>query len=246
MKFCKILKKQIEQTLPDWRDQFLSYKNLKKQLKIMCPKDAITPPRLDRDQVNHFRFLLELEIDKFNYFFLNKEEEYVIIWKELQDRVGRAIDSDTVDFMSLGREIVDLHGEMVLLENYSALNYTGLVKILKKHDKRTGALLRLPFIQEVFNQPFFETDVLNNLVKECEVILSIIFTNDWPSCQCPSTISEDIEKDECGSATTSLAEIENMENKFIRLTLSALHTLEEIRGRSSTQSIFSLSDHLHN
>lgn len=26
----------------------------------------------------------------------------------------------------LGRDIVDLHGEMVLLENYSALNYTGI------------------------------------------------------------------------------------------------------------------------
>lgn len=29
------------------------------------------------------------------------------------------------ELMSVGREIVDLHGEMVLLENYSALNYTG-------------------------------------------------------------------------------------------------------------------------
>lgn len=27
--------------------------------------------------------------------------------------------------MRVRKEIVDLHGEMVLLENYSALNYTG-------------------------------------------------------------------------------------------------------------------------
>ncbi|XP_027356897.1 SPX domain-containing protein 1-like [Abrus precatorius] len=133
MKFWKILKSQIEQTLPEWRDQFLSYKNLKKQLKVMCPKDALTPPRLDADEINHFLHLLELEIDKFNAFFVDKEEEYIIKWKELQDRVAKVMDSN-VELMSLGREIVDFHGEMVLLENYSALNYTGLVKIIKKYD----------------------------------------------------------------------------------------------------------------
>lgn len=127
----------------------------------------------------------------------------------------------------------------------------GLVKIIKKYDKRTGALLRLPFIQEVLNQPFFKIDVLNKLVKECEVILSILFTNDW------SSISEDFEEDECGSMTGNenketlmhvpkeLDEIENMENTFTKLTLSALRSLEEIRGRSSTVSIFSLPP-LHN
>lgn len=29
------------------------------------------------------------------------------------------------EVMRVRKEIVDLHGEMVLLENYSALNYTG-------------------------------------------------------------------------------------------------------------------------
>lgn len=81
MKFWKILKRQIEQTLPEWRDKFLSYKNLKKQLKIMCPKDASTPPKLDAHQVHHFLCLLQVDIDKFNTFFVNKEEEYIIKWK---------------------------------------------------------------------------------------------------------------------------------------------------------------------
>lgn len=45
--------------------------------------------------------------------------------QELQDRVARAIGSN-LELMSLGRGIVDFHGEMVLLENYTALNYTGM------------------------------------------------------------------------------------------------------------------------
>jgi hypothetical protein len=44
--------------------------------------------------------------------------------QELQDKVAWAKSSD-MELMTVGREIVDFHGEMVLLENYSALNYTG-------------------------------------------------------------------------------------------------------------------------
>jgi hypothetical protein len=45
----------------------------------------------------------------------------------LQDTVDRAMDYSDMELMSLGREIVDFHGEMVLLMNYSALNYTGII-----------------------------------------------------------------------------------------------------------------------
>jgi hypothetical protein len=48
----------------------------------------------------------------------------------------------------------------------------GLVKILKKYDKRTGALIRLPYIQNVLLQPFFNTELLYQLVEECEAMLN--------------------------------------------------------------------------
>lgn len=57
----------------------------------------------------------------------------------------------------------------------------GLVKILKKYDKRTGALIRLPVTQNVLEEPFFNTDVLNKLVKECETMLSSLFSQNEPS-----------------------------------------------------------------
>lgn len=47
-----------------------------------------------------------------------------LIQQVLQDRVGEAR-SLNGNLIKVGREIVDFHGEMVLLENYSALNYTG-------------------------------------------------------------------------------------------------------------------------
>ena len=44
--------------------------------------------------------------------------------QELQDRVAKVKDRNE-EMMKIRKEIVDFHGEMVLLENYSALNYTG-------------------------------------------------------------------------------------------------------------------------
>ncbi|GAU23168.1 hypothetical protein TSUD_306160 [Trifolium subterraneum] len=192
----------------------------------MCPKDAHTTAKLEAYQVNHFLYLLAVEIEKFNTFFVNKEEEYIIKWKLLQDRVDRAMDYSDVELMSLGREIVDFHGEMVLLMNYS------LVKIIKKHDKRTGALLRLPFIQEVLNQPFFETDVLNSLVKECEVILNIFFTNnDEPSYPSTST-SEGNEEDGSGS---NVIEDENKE-KLMQLVYAEILQKQEVKTKRSGEA----------
>lgn len=171
----------IEQTLPEWKDKFLSYKDLKKQLKLIYPnkRQRVDDDGINRKEINDFVVLLEEEIEKFNSFFIEKEEDYIIQLKVLRDSIAEIRSSE--ELMRVGRDLVDLHGQMVLLENYSALNYIGLVKILKKYDKRTGALIRLPVIQKVLEEPFFKTDVLNKLVKECETMLSSLFSQNEPS-----------------------------------------------------------------
>ncbi|KAG5559443.1 hypothetical protein RHGRI_009095 [Rhododendron griersonianum] len=165
--------------------------------------------------------------------------------QDLQDRVAKAKDSS--EEINIRKEIVDFHGEMVLLENYSALNYTGLVKILKKYDKRTGALIRSPYIQKVLQQPFFTTDLLFKLVKECEVLLDRLFPINEP----PTSTDQLDVGDETSTSTTTendgllrgpkeLAEIEYMESLYMKSTISALRALKEIRSKSSTVSSFSL------
>ncbi|AEC07871.1 unnamed protein product [Arabidopsis thaliana] len=262
MKFGKSLSNQIEETLPEWRDKFLSYKELKKKLKLMEPRSVENRPnkrsRSDSNSVDtdptvgmtkeelDFISLLEDELEKFNSFFVEQEEEYIIRLKELKDQVAKAKNSNE-EMINIKKEIVDFHGEMVLLMNYSALNYTGLAKILKKYDKRTGALIRLPFIQKVLQEPFFTTDLLNTFVKECEAMLDRLF---------PSNKSRNL--DEEGEPTTSgmvktgtddsellrvpkeLSEIEYMESLYMKSTVSALKVLKEIRSGSSTVSVFSL------
>ncbi|KAL3330145.1 hypothetical protein AABB24_034150 [Solanum stoloniferum] len=245
MKFWKILKSHIEETLPEWQDKFLCYKDLKKELKLIYPQDVagdrpIKRQRLNNDEVtkevNDFVKLLEEEIDKFNSFFVEKEEDYIIHLKVLKERVAERRKSNE-EVNRLGRDIVDLHGEMVLLENYSALNYTGVVKILKKYDKLSGELLRLPFIQKVLAEPFFETEVLNKLVKECDTLLSLLYQTE-PLKVAGAGAGSGGER--TVKVPQELAEIKNMENMYLRLTYSALKVLQEMRSRSSTVSMFSL------
>lgn len=248
MKFSKILGKLLDEIFPDWRDRFLAYKLLKKQLNLFYPKagagandgdEPLAKRRKISDSndtaddgdsaagaenseeareskaVDDFVRLLQDEIEKFNEFFVQKEEDFVIAWKELQDRIARARDSNE-DLTEAGRNLVDLHGEMVLLEIYSVLNYTGLVKITKKHDKRSGSLIRLPFIQGVLQEPFFSTEVVKQLVEECAMTLEHIFSN------------------------RELVEIEHLESTYVKLASLALQVLEEIRSGSSTVGPHSL------
>lgn len=79
MKFGKRLKQQIEQSLPDWRDKYLSYKELKKLVKLIssAPATLRRSPELGKAAAE-FMYLLNNEIEKFNAFFMEQEEDFVI------------------------------------------------------------------------------------------------------------------------------------------------------------------------
>ncbi len=47
MKFGKRLQSQIQETIPEWRDKFLSYKQLKKRLKLIAAPDCFTEAAFD-------------------------------------------------------------------------------------------------------------------------------------------------------------------------------------------------------
>lgn len=77
MKFGKRLKQQVEETFPEWRDKFLSYKHLKKLIGF------ITSSGFGKAGEAEFVCLLNNEVDKFNSFFMEKEEDFIIRHKVL-------------------------------------------------------------------------------------------------------------------------------------------------------------------
>jgi len=196
------------------------------------PAAAAASPSSSRAAEADFLTLLDAEIDKFNAFFLEREEEFVIRQRELQERIHRAsadAAASEATIARIQREVVDFHGEMVLLLNYSSVNYTGLAKILKKFDKRTGGVfgLRLPVIAGVLRQPFFTTDLISELVRDCEAMMEAVFP---PAAV--SAASRDLHERRHAVAVA--------EQSIFRNTVAALLTMQEVRSGSSTVGHFSL------
>lgn len=84
MKFGKEFRIHLEETLPDWRDKYLSYKPLKKLLKNIPPSAADNnnnnpPPDGPLLELQDwFVGILNVELDKFNDFYVDKEEDFII------------------------------------------------------------------------------------------------------------------------------------------------------------------------
>ena len=79
MKFGKRLKQQIQESLPGWRDKFLSYKVLKKLVKLISSTPPMTSGSIEFGKAEaEFVYLLNNEIEKFNNFFSEQEEDFVI------------------------------------------------------------------------------------------------------------------------------------------------------------------------
>uniref|UniRef100_J3MMY2 SPX domain-containing protein n=1 Tax=Oryza brachyantha TaxID=4533 RepID=J3MMY2_ORYBR len=78
MKFGKLLKRQIEQSLPEWRDKFVSYKELKRIVSSISG----CPPSPAEEAM--FVAALDADIDKIDSFFLEQEEEFVIRHRDVR------------------------------------------------------------------------------------------------------------------------------------------------------------------
>eukprot|EP00197_Chlamydomonas_leiostraca_P012027 CAMPEP_0202861658 /NCGR_PEP_ID=MMETSP1391-20130828/2984_1 /ASSEMBLY_ACC=CAM_ASM_000867 /TAXON_ID=1034604 /ORGANISM="Chlamydomonas leiostraca, Strain SAG 11-49" /LENGTH=294 /DNA_ID=CAMNT_0049541079 /DNA_START=169 /DNA_END=1049 /DNA_ORIENTATION=+ len=160
------------------------------------PQQPPAPPMHQPLSADEARFIATLneEVQKFNTFFEDAEEDAVIMLQALSDELQAWITanngssaagaSSTGDgaaaaaapeaharLQRLQARIVELHGQCVLHLHWSLLNYGAIAKILKKHDKRTGIMLRAPYLANVLAQPFNSTSIMSRLVKAAEELL---------------------------------------------------------------------------
>lgn len=63
------------------------------------------------------------------------------------------------DKIKMYQTLIDFHGDLLMLMHWSMLAYTGLVKILKKHHKLTGARLHAPELEHLLSNPFCSVEV---------------------------------------------------------------------------------------
>lgn len=140
--------------------------------------------------------------------------------QELQEAIKKAAEA-AAEVAGIRREIVDFHGEMVLLLSYSSINYIGVGKILKKHDKRTGGALAAPVAEAVRERRhFFKTETVSRMVRECEAMMAEAAV--LPAEAAPEALAA------------------AAEHGIFRNTVAALLTMEDVRRGSSTHGRHSL------
>ncbi|KAG6741764.1 hypothetical protein POTOM_055043 [Populus tomentosa] len=176
--------------------------------------------------------------------------------KELKERIESLKENSSKDgvftsesefseeMMDIRKDLVTIHGEMVLLKNYSSLNFAGLVKILKKYDKRTGGLLRLPFTQLALHQPFFTTEPLTRLVHECEDNLELLFPLEAEVVESTNIVQDQSNPSLNNTTSISPGPPTTLGEETIDIYRSTLAAMKAIRGlqkASSTSNPLSFS-----
>lgn len=96
-------------------------------------------------------------LNQLNDVYIEKEETSVIRVERLESELATASTPEQLN--ELHKQFVDFHGEVLLLVHWSILAYTATVKILKKHHKRTGLLVKAPQLGNLLSQPFCSTEV---------------------------------------------------------------------------------------
>ncbi|CCD23965.1 Vtc4p NDAI_0C03050 [Naumovozyma dairenensis CBS 421] len=166
MKFGETLRKSL---IRQYSYYYIAYDDLKKELEYNLEANN---DEWSQDLETSFLEALEIELDKVYSFCKVKHGEVVRRVKEVQQQVQhtvRQIDSNNppteLDFEILEEELSDVIADVYDLAKFSRLNYTGFQKIIKKHDKKTGFILKPIFQVRLNAKPFFKEDYDDLVVK---------------------------------------------------------------------------------
>mmetsp|Transcript_7734 Transcript_7734/g.21173 ORF Transcript_7734/g.21173 Transcript_7734/m.21173 type:complete len:223 (+) Transcript_7734:101-769(+) len=178
MKFGKMMRATVQSRMPSWEAYVLDYKGLKQLLnQLVDEHDAKAAQAVDEemmmddDPLGVFTERLDTEVEKINDFYMDRIEEGVIILHAMTQNVealAAANVSDTAQVAALQRALVSYHFNLLMLQNYVALNFTGVVKILKKLDKKFSSDHRKVYLASIVELPFYNCAALGQVVEDTE------------------------------------------------------------------------------
>ncbi|KAK4167343.1 VTC domain-containing protein [Cladorrhinum sp. PSN259] len=174
MRFGKTLRQSV---YPPWKDKYIDYAKLKSILREDKPDDEDEP--WTEDDENRFcDEIFNTQLEKVAQFQAEKVEE-------LRQRVDAAFDKlkelppgeegkqksdeETQKLKNMEGELDTIMNEVKELQKYSNLNYTGFLKIVKKHDRKRGdrykirPIMQVSLSQRPFNSEQAYSPLLNKL-----------------------------------------------------------------------------------
>ncbi|CAI5745138.1 unnamed protein product [Peronospora destructor] len=191
MKFGKVLQQSTQMSPSAWEVYWADYKLLKKIIKDCAQikkeeklqgdtlvkikpsaKEDNDSIRQSQDEMNFFR-TLRVEIKKIADFFLKEQAKHTsqvtAINASFQQLKANPKSAEAKTMLM--KDCVALYKELLLLENFAVMNFCGISKILKKHDKWTGYATRNKFMHTILmKQPFATYEPLLQMIDCLEHI----------------------------------------------------------------------------
>jgi SPX domain protein involved in polyphosphate accumulation len=176
MKFGKTLQQSI---YPPWKDKYLDYGKLKALLREDVDEDE-DRPWTEEDENRFCDEIFNAQLEKVAEF---QQEQFDALrdrvdatFDKLKDLIPAQGDSEapkgeinTGRLKELESELDDITNQVKELKKYSNINYTGFLKIVKKHDRKRGhrykvrPMMQLSLAQRPFNSEQGYSPLLNKL-----------------------------------------------------------------------------------
>jgi SPX domain protein involved in polyphosphate accumulation len=198
MRFGKTLRNS---TYPPWKDQYIDYTKLKALLRDDKPDDQ--QEWTAEDESRFCDELLNVQVDKVAKFQedtvgklqdradaifeklkdmgndgSSKPDEGKGKEKEVEHEEAEAErpDIDPEKLKAIQADLDNITNEVRELKKYSNLNYTGFLKIVKKHDRKRGELYKIrPMVQVRLNQrPFNSEQGYSPLLTKLSIMFEAI------------------------------------------------------------------------
>ncbi|KAI9356546.1 VTC domain-containing protein [Zopfochytrium polystomum] len=188
MKFAARLREQIYQP---WQFYYLDYDGLKRLLK---DRTSSTGGFSDQDEAS-FVEMLERELEKVASFRQIKGDELSRRVAHCEREIAKLVKShphmggvigspvfsaipdnvapEYVRLATLKQDVNKVLNETSELSKFTRINYTGFMKILKKHDKRTSFQLKPMFLVRLNSRPFFKESVEDLVVRLSRIFQTV-------------------------------------------------------------------------
>ncbi|KAI1388843.1 SPX-domain-containing protein [Hypoxylon trugodes] len=173
MRFGKTLRESI---YPPWKDQYIDYSKLKTMLREDRREDEDVP--WTEDDENRFcDEVFNVQLEKVAQFqekiVSGLKERAEVAFEKLKDMAPSddkpKSDITTARLKELKSELDSITNEVKELKKYSSANYTGFLKIAKKHDRKRGdrykvrPMMRVSLSERGFNSEQAYSPLLTKL-----------------------------------------------------------------------------------
>lgn len=179
MRFGKTLRESI---YPAWKGEYMDYAKLKSMLRENTREDEESVPWTEEDENRFCDEIFNVQLDKVSRFQAKMasslQERVDAVFENLRglaptpdgkDKSEAETDLTDTRLRELRAELDAIVNEVKELKRYSSLNYTGFLKIAKKHDRKRGdrykvrPMLRVSLSEHGLNSEQGYSPLLNKL-----------------------------------------------------------------------------------